>query len=389
MDKDGNITVPNGSNFSSPNISSTDVNPVEPAPQSQQAITSSDISAMANTDAGDVAAAAAALPENDARGVISSGAIVSQPATAQPTHSHAAFTSRRFNATSPSSATSSANIPDFFAQATAAQESVSLYGDGTDKPRGGNIRIKILVGLVGAIILVVVAGLAINGGTKIAERNEVKSAWNKFTNQLLSGEAKEEVARVDDSSSFVSKYLSDIYGAKSSADSNEKFNELVKRIDEVIEQNSSANIVQGDELADIKDQLSLMRNIAEVGAAPSAEKIAVCYAVSGEELCNVQIDEHYNHEYDDHNDIIQAITSLQLKQVSYEKVLANLYVQHKCVSSNGTVKKKCTSAVNSSYIIPSFAEEYATAKSAADRSVQVRVKGFLSDIKQINSEINK
>lgn len=389
MNKDGNITVPNGSNFSSPNISSTDVNPVEPASQPQQAITSSDISAMANTDAGDVAAAAAALPENDTRGVISSGAIVSQPTTAQSTHSHAAFTSRRFNATTSSSATSSANIPDFFAQATAAQESLSLYGDGTDKPRGGNIRIKILVGLVGAIILVVVAGLAINGGTKIAERNEVKSAWNKFANQLLNGEAKEDVARIDDSSSSVSKYLNSIYGAKSSADNNEKFNGLIKLIDEVIVQNSNANVVQGDELANIKDQLLLMKNIAEIGAVPSAEKLASCYAASSKELCDVQIDEHYNREYDDHNDVLQEITNLQLKQVSYEKVLANLYIEQNCVSGNGTVNKKCTDAVNSNYIVPAFAAEYAASKNAADRGAQMRARSFLSDIKQINSEINK
>lgn len=153
MNEGENSSMPNNTNFSSPNISSSDNQThVDAATPTQQDVTSSDISAMAGTDAGAVAAAAAAMPESDGRQAISSTPSASTPSASR---TRLGFSNRRFNqATAQQSAPSFAGAPDYFNQAVSDLP--------VDNPSQGNKKKLIaLVGLVAAIAVAVVVAIIV------------------------------------------------------------------------------------------------------------------------------------------------------------------------------------------------------------------------------------
>lgn len=153
MNEGENSSMPNNTNFSSPNISSSDnQTPVDTVTPTQQDVTSSDISAMAGTDAGVVAAAAAAMPESDGRQAISSTPSVSAPSTSR---TRLGFSNRRFNqAAAQQSAPSFAGAPDYFNQAVS-----DLPVDNSSQ--GNKKKLIALVGLVIAVVAVVVIAIVV------------------------------------------------------------------------------------------------------------------------------------------------------------------------------------------------------------------------------------
>lgn len=153
MNEGENSSMPNSTNFSSPNISPSDnQTPVDTATPTQQDVTSSDISAMAGTDAGVVAAAAAAMPESDGRQAISSTPSASAPSTSR---ARLGFSNRRFNqAAAQQSAPSFAGAPDYFNQAVS-----DLPVDNSSQ--GNKKKAIALVGLVIAIVVVAVIAIVV------------------------------------------------------------------------------------------------------------------------------------------------------------------------------------------------------------------------------------
>lgn len=185
MNEGENSSMSNNPNFSSPNISSSnEPTPIEPADTTQQAITSTDIASMANTDAGAVAAAAAAMPENDTRQAISSIPATSQPSAARPRFG---LSNRRFN---PSAAQSQptvfAGAPDYFNQA--ANDIV------LNDTQQNNNKKKILFIIAGvAVALVVVVCLVIFGGVQTSSpKNSVEIAESIFNSKDVNSVAKME-----------------------------------------------------------------------------------------------------------------------------------------------------------------------------------------------------
>ena len=169
MNEGENSSMPNNPNFSSPNIASNDASmplgtEVEPT---QQAITSSDISAMAGTDAGAVAAAAAALPDNDAPTAVNSGVISSSPEPAAPQRSRFNFGSRRFHGANSQSqqqtSTLFSNAPDYFSQAAGdIQIDNGVKSDNKKK--------FIIGGIIAAVVAVVILAIVLLPKGTVAER---------------------------------------------------------------------------------------------------------------------------------------------------------------------------------------------------------------------------
>lgn len=152
MNEGENSGIPNSPNFSSPNISSNNgVDAGTQAIPTQQAITSSDISAMAGTGAGSVAAAAAAMPENDVPTAISSGPSLSA-SNSNSERNRFNFGSRRFRDTKSSQPSTPmfAGAPDYFNQAAG---DIELSGYETEKK---NKKPFIIGGAILAAIIVVV-----------------------------------------------------------------------------------------------------------------------------------------------------------------------------------------------------------------------------------------
>ena len=185
MNEGENSGMSNNPNFSSPNISSgNEPTPIEPAVATQQVITSTDIASMANTDAGIVAAAAAAMPENDTR-----QAIRSVPTTSQSSAAHPRFglSNRRFNpSAAQSQPTAFAGAPDYFNQA--ANDIV------LNDAQQNNNKKKILFIIAGvAVALVVVVCLVIFGGVQSSSpKNSVEIAESIFNSKDVNSVAKME-----------------------------------------------------------------------------------------------------------------------------------------------------------------------------------------------------
>ena len=180
MNEGENSNIPQSPNFSSPNISSANSqapsNPVSPAPQ---AITSSDISAMAGTNAGSVAAAAAAMPESDAPTAVSS--TPSAPISSTQ-HSRFNFGANRFHAKeSQPAAPTFTNAPDYFNQAAG-----DIYLDNRYQGNKNNKKKLIIViaagvavvviGIIGAISLMGSGGI---GGGKVLTAKDAKDKFNR------------------------------------------------------------------------------------------------------------------------------------------------------------------------------------------------------------------
>lgn len=185
MNEGENFGMSNNPNFSSPNISSgNEPTPIESAATTQQSIASTDIASMANTDAGIVAAAAAAMPENDTR-----QAIRSVPTTSQSSAAHPRFglSNRRFNpSVAQSQPTAFAGAPDYFNQAA----SDIVLNDAQQN----NNKKKILFIIAGvAVVLVVVVCLVIFGGVQSSSpKNSVEIAESIFNSKDVNSVAKME-----------------------------------------------------------------------------------------------------------------------------------------------------------------------------------------------------
>ena len=178
------MTISHEPNFSSPNISSSDnLAPVETATPAPQTVTGTDVSAMAGTDAGAIATAAAAMPENDAPGAIGSGTISSQtPAMAQPTRTHFGLSNRRYNATAPQPAQPAfVGAPDYFNQAA---------GDIILNEQHSNKRNKLLIICV-AIFAVIVALLVV-----IILMRSSKTIPDQSTNREISEEIIDDAMNI-------------------------------------------------------------------------------------------------------------------------------------------------------------------------------------------------
>ena len=185
MNEGENSGMSNNPNFSSPNISSgNEPTPIEPAVATQQVITSTDIASMANTDAGIVAAAAAAMPENDTRQAIGSIPTASQSSAAHPRFG---LSNRRFNpSAAQSQPTAFAGAPDYFNQA--ANDIV------LNDAQQNNNKKKILFIIAGvAVALVVVVCLVIFGGVQSSSpKNSVEIAESIFNSKDVNSVAKME-----------------------------------------------------------------------------------------------------------------------------------------------------------------------------------------------------
>lgn len=387
MNEGENSAVPQNPNFSSPNISSSNQTQLSSAPSTERNITSSDISAMAGTDAGAVAAAAAAMPEGDSRQVISSMSVTSSSVAPR---SRFGFSNRKFDTSVQQAVKQStfASMPKYFNQAAATQDKgVFLTNNYEDDKKPKNGKIFILAGLVAAVILVLIIALVSKTSTEMAKTNNLKATWNEFASLLLFNESKKEPITINDNSAAASDFLNRAY-SKDGISDDAKYAKVVAGIDAVINENGDAKRVNVGDLHDLKEQLSLVYYVAKLGPIPNAESIAACYVVLGKETCNVQIDEHYNKYYETHNDAIQRISQLQLGQITFEKIFADAYIANGCIGSNGTVQKTCTGLVDSSETIVVYAGEYKAAKNAASKNTLAFVKGFLTDLKTINDEMS-
>ena len=149
MNEGENSGMPQNQPFSSPNITpennSTLFGPdIEPV---REAITSTDVAAMAGTDSGKVAAAAAAMPENDAPAAVSSG----EPVNAAPnSYSRTGLRSRRYHGAPQQQSASFEGAPEFFNQA--ASDIVLNY----DQPRSR--KKPLIIALI--IVLLIGGGIA-------------------------------------------------------------------------------------------------------------------------------------------------------------------------------------------------------------------------------------
>ena len=249
---------------------------------------------------------------------------------------------------------------------------------------------KKIIALAVIIIACIAVGVAaVFTTTKTVEMigaNELKGAWNRFANYVLSGEAKDDAVSVNNDVSSVAKMLDFMY-SDNGIGNDAIYEEATKSIDAVIDKNNGKS-VSSNELSSIKEELALMQHIAKMGPTPSANKIAVCYVLTGVESCDAEISDHYNRDYGEQNDSMQRIAQAQLDRIAYEKQAAAAYITNGCVSSDGTVKTQCTATVDSKNLA-NLADDYVTAKELAGNSINMTVKGFLTDIKNINSEINK
>lgn len=189
MNEGENSSMSNNPNFSSPNISSgNEPTPIEPAATTQQAITSTDIASMANTDAGAVAAAAAAMPENDSLGAISSAPTAVSTRTAQ---SRLGFRSRRFNASTSQQTNAFAATPDYLNQAI----NDSYANDAKPKSKIKFIIIGALAAVI-VIVLCVIALTSVNNGKLVTEGKEIASK--------MDDEAIEDILYLEDAFTRIS-----------------------------------------------------------------------------------------------------------------------------------------------------------------------------------------
>ena len=157
MNEGENSVVPNSPNFSSPNISTgnnEELTAAVSAQETEKAITSEDISAMAGTTAGAVAVAAASMTESDAPEAVSSGAAITSNSSDDVASSRSRFglSGRRFHAneTKKSSAPVFAGAPDFFNQAA------SDIVINSPEEKKSKAPLFIGIGVVAAVIAVVV-----------------------------------------------------------------------------------------------------------------------------------------------------------------------------------------------------------------------------------------
>ena len=170
MNEGENSNIPQGPNFSSPNISSGNglaQTPVNATTSTPQPITNSDISAMAGTDAGAVAAAAAAMPESDARRAISSTPAAS---SAGSSRSRFGFGGRKFNASAqqPVGQPAFAGAPDYFNQAAG---DIAINNSQADN---GKKKFIIIAAVAVIVILIVVLLVFMMPSAKKDEMAEMK-----------------------------------------------------------------------------------------------------------------------------------------------------------------------------------------------------------------------
>ncbi len=258
--------------------------------------------------------------------------------------------------------------------------------DTTERAHGKKKIIALAVIIIACIAVGAVAVFTTTKTVEVIEANELKSAWNKFANYVLSGEAKDDAVSVNNDASSVAKTLDFMYSDNGiSNDAN--YEEATKAINAVINENNEKN-VSSKELSSMKEELALMQHIAKMGPTPSANKIAVCYVLTGVESCDAEISDHYNRDYGEQNDSMQRIIQAQLDRIAYEKQAAAAYITNGCVSGDGTIKTQCAATVDSKNLA-NLADDYVAAKELAGNSINITVRGFLTDIKNINSEINK
>jgi hypothetical protein len=197
MNEDGSTGMPNNPVFSSPNISSGDDSSNDTNQIDSQTITSQDIAAMAGTAAGDVVAAAAAMPENDAKTAITSS---TTPSSASST-SHL-FSNRKFKDSQNTSApTRFAGAPDFFNEAVADQSGDYIsIGNSDPAPRSSNKGRLIIIGaLVAAIAIIAKVSLVLPSAVgNIAKSNDIKKlkeSWSKLDCAIMkAGESCDDLA---------------------------------------------------------------------------------------------------------------------------------------------------------------------------------------------------
>ena len=170
MNEGENSNFSNNPNFSNQNFPSNAASNLGATNDSMpHAITSSDIAATAGTEAGVVAAAAAAMPENDARQAISSA----PASTGASSRSRFNFGSRRYNSNSTPTTQPSpifAGAPDYFNQAAG---DIVLEGD--KKPKGRKKAVAI-VAIIAVIIAAVAAAVLLVPGAKRNEMAGLKPA---------------------------------------------------------------------------------------------------------------------------------------------------------------------------------------------------------------------
>jgi hypothetical protein len=147
MNEGENSNFSNNPNFSNQNLPSNAASNLGATNDSMpHAITSSDIAATAGTEAG-VVAAAAAMPENDARQAISSA----PTSTGASSRSRFNFGNRRYNSNSTPTTQPSpifAGAPDYFNQAAG---DIVLEGNKPERGNGIKKRMVVILGIVAVI----------------------------------------------------------------------------------------------------------------------------------------------------------------------------------------------------------------------------------------------
>lgn len=261
MNEGENSGMPQNQPFSSPNITpennSTLFGPdIEPV---REAVTSTDVAAMAGTDPGKVAAAAAAMPENDAPAAVSSG----EPVNAAPnSYSRTGLRSRRYHGAPQQQPASFEGAPEFFNQA--ASDIVLNY----DQPRSRKkplIIALIIVLLIGGGIagFFIYSAIVDNATTLTAEkakqlltRDDALAASN-FDDEMMEilGERKNDDILFD--AEYYQKML-DGYGAYSKVSSALTGYKKVEGVDELGRAAKVEKVAKN-----MKDNLPVYREIIE------------------------------------------------------------------------------------------------------------------------------
>lgn len=173
MNEGENSSMPQKDNFSSPNISSdTSMDQQNTAIATPQVITSSDISAMASTNAGAVMAAAAALPENDTPVAVNSGDSLDM--NAKKTRARFNFGMHRYrnDKTVAQNNISFSGAPSYFQEAANDIAYESYVEKKSKKPLIIGISVAVAV-LIAVIIVVTIMPKATNSADEIASLREL------------------------------------------------------------------------------------------------------------------------------------------------------------------------------------------------------------------------
>ena len=312
-------------NFSSPNISSNNSNDsqtqVEPTTPEPQVVTSSDISAMASTDAGVVAAAAAAMPETDARQAISSASNVSNNAA----YVRPGYRNRRH---------SNRTLED--------NNFLIMQNESNSRPQRTNgwrkmiIIFGITIGIIACVALAIIS-LKPTSNKKILSESE--KAWNRIGNYIMSGEAKEDEIPETISRGDYNKLLSHTWYLAKDENSNEYiierlYGEYLQAIGDKCD----------EKCANLADAIAGVQAVIYSPNIPVDELIRE-YRENGLDYVINTIEQKYSI-----NDELNYATEVR-EAMRSEILLINALDKYGCITNNNTIDITCRDVIEDASLI--------------------------------------